>query len=173
MTRRRSRPWIPVVLATLGLVIALGLRPVSTREIVAGYVLALTAVALLHLTRSAHGLDPWLQPSSELERALSARPESRARPAELIRVQQRLTLGSANAEHLHTRLLPLLRDAAAARLASRHDVDLARRPDRARALLGDDAWELLRPDRPPPADPFGPGVPLRRIAAVLDAIESV
>jgi hypothetical protein len=173
MTPRRRGPAVLAVLATLGLVVALALGPVSRREILAGYVLALAALGLLQLTRIARGEDPWLRAPSGLEAALASRGESRQRPAELIRVERELTLGSSTAEHLHTRLAPLLRDAAAARLASRHNVDLARHPDQAHALLGDAAWELVRPDRPAPADPNAPGLPLRRIAAVLDAIESV
>jgi hypothetical protein len=172
VTRRRRGPLVSAVLATLGLVVALGLRPVSEREILAAYVLALAALALLELTRIARGVDPWLRPPSEIEGALSRRGESRMRPAELIRVERELTLGSANAEQLHLRLVPLLREAAAARLAA-HDVELSRHPGRARELLGDRTWELVRPDRPAPDDPTGPGLSLRQVAAALDAIEAV
>jgi len=170
---RPRRPLVPVVLVTLGLVAALGAHPVSTREILAGYVLALAAIALLNLTRAARGEESWLRAPSELERALAPHPMSRVRPAELIRIERELTLGTASAEHLHARLLPLLRAAADARLAAQHDVDLTRQPDRARALLGDEAWEVVRPDRPEPADRNSPGMPLRRIAAVLDTIERI
>ena len=166
------RALVASALATLGLVIALAARPISTREIVAGYVLALAAIALLHLTRVARGDDPWLRSPSAFERALVPRPEPRVRPAELIRVERELTLGSASAEHFHSRLAPLLRDAAAARLAAR-EVDLERRPDRARELLGDETWELLRPDSPAPADRNARGLPLHRVADVLDRIERV
>ena len=67
-----------------------------------------------------------------------------------MRIEREITLGTSSAGHLHTRLLPLLREAAAARLG----VDLELRPS-ARARLGDDAWELLRPDRPEPDDRNG------------------
>jgi hypothetical protein len=173
MSRRRSQPLVPVGLATLGLVVALALGPVARREILAGYVLALTAVALLYLTRVARGEDPWLRPSSELERALVARGETRMRPAELVNVQRDITLGSTSAGHFHSRLHPMLRDVAAARLAARHNVDLERHPDAARRLLGDEAWELVRPDRDAPDDLYAPGLPLRTLAAVLDRIEGV
>jgi hypothetical protein len=66
-----------------------------------------------------------------------------------------------------------LRTAAAARLASRHGIDLDRRPDAARALLGEEAWEWLRPDRSPPADRFGRGVPRERVTAVIELVESL
>ena len=51
--------------------------------------------------------------------------------------------------------------------------ELERRPEAARALLGEDAWELLRPDRPPPEDRHGPGVPPRRVAALIERVESL
>ena len=158
--------------ATLGLLVALAARPVSTREIVAAYVLALAAIELTHLTRVARGEEPWLRNPSDFERALTQRPGARTRPAELVRIERELTLGAATAEHFQTRLAPLLREAAAARLAA-HEIDLELRPDRARALLGDDVWDLIRPDRPAPAERNAAGPPLRTVAAVIDTIERV
>ena len=84
-----------------------------------------------------------------------------------------LVLGSADADHAHRQLLPLLRATAAARIATRHGFELERRPEEARALLGDDVWELLRPDRPGPKDRHGPGVPHERVAAVIERVESL
>ena len=72
-------------------------------------------------------------------------------------MERELVLGSADADHAHRRLLPLLRGTAAARIAARHGFELERRPDAARALLGEDVWELLRPDRPEPEDRHAPG----------------
>jgi hypothetical protein len=160
-----------LVLVTIGLAVALGLRPISVREILAAYVLSLAAIALAVLTR-LNARDPW-DPISEFERALRPRATERARPPELVRLERELTLASANAGHLHTRLLPLLRDAAAVRLAARRRVDLFRRPGEASAVLGDEAWDLIRPDRPEPRDPQGAGLPFRRIGRLLDAIERI
>jgi hypothetical protein len=163
---RRVR-WL--VLVTIGLAVTLGLRPISVREILAAYVLSLAAIALAVLTR-LNASDPW-DPVSEFARALRPRATERVRPPELVRIERELTLASANAGHLHSRLLPVLRDAAAVRLAARHRVDLVRRPDEARLLLGDERWELLRPDRPEPENTQRPGLSLRRIAGLIDAIE--
>lgn len=164
---RKHAPVGGVVVATIGLFVALGLRPVSTREIVAAYVLALTALALLMIMRIARTGDEWERTTSQLELALAPRKTSRMRPAELVRNERDLTLSVANSGELHTRLLPQLRDVAAARLADRHDLDLRN----AREVLGDDAWQLLRPDRPAPSDRGGPGLPMARIADLLDTIE--
>ena len=88
-------------------------------------------------------------------------------------MERELVLGSADADHAQRRLLPLMRTAAAARIAARHGFELERRPDAARALLGDDVWELLRPDRPEPADRHGRGVPEAQIAAAIARIEAL
>src|SRR5207248_752064 len=47
---------------------------------------------------------------------------------------------------VHYRLRPLVSEIAVARLARRYGIDLARRPERARELLGPRTWELVRPD---------------------------
>ena len=88
-------------------------------------------------------------------------------------MERELVLGIADAEHAQRRLLPLLRSAAAARLAARHGFELERRPEAARDLLGDEVWELLRPDRAEPEDRHGPGVPRDEIAAVIERMESL
>ena len=84
-----------------------------------------------------------------------------------MRIEREITFGTTSAGHLHTRLLPLLREAASARLG----IDFELHPERARAALGDETWELLRPDRPEPADRNAAGLPLRRIRAVVDSLE--
>lgn len=164
------RAHVPVgglVVVTLGLAVALGLRPISTREILAAYVLALAFFALVLLMRIARSGDEWERATSQLELALAPRKETSARPAELVRTERDLMLSAANAGELHTRLLPQLRDVAAARLADRHNLDLPH----ARGVLGEEAWELLRPDRPAPADRGGPGLPLEAIARLVDTVE--
>jgi hypothetical protein len=86
-------------------------------------------------------------------------------------MEREITLGSSSAAHLDGRLLPILREAAAARLAARHKVELAGRPEAARRLLGEDVWELLRPDRPESDDTSASGLPLRRIRDVVETLE--
>ena len=156
--------------ATFGLVVALGVRPVSVSTILAAYVLVLAAIALAALTRLTRAASEW-QAASQFEHALRSENESPVRPPELVRTEREITLGSANAAHMHMRLLPILREAAAARLAAHHNVELDRRPDAARALLGDKAWQLLRPDLPPPEDRNAPGLPLARVRDLVDTLE--
>jgi hypothetical protein len=156
----------------LGLVIALGVRPIPVARILAAYALALAALVLLALTRATNAseaypaesvFEQWLKPASPVN----------VRPPEVVRIEREISLGSASAGHLHRRLLPLLREAARTRLTARHHVDLERRPDEARKLLGEEAWELLRPDRPAPLDPSDVGLPLRTIGALVGTLEQL
>ncbi|HKC78106.1 MAG TPA: hypothetical protein VKB70_06950, partial [Gaiellaceae bacterium] len=110
---------------------------------------------------------------SRFETALRGRVVQAPPPVELLRVDRELELGIASAGSAHHSLLPRLRAAAASRLASRHGVDLERQPDAARALLGEHAWSLLRPDRPEPSDRFARGIPREHVAALIDEVESL
>jgi hypothetical protein len=154
------------------LVVMLGVRPASIEQILSAYVLVLAGIGLAALTRIARGASELPVPS-DFDAALRARIVDPMRPPELARTEREITLGTSSAGNLHRRLLPILREAAAARLSARHNVDLERRPDAARALLGEDAWELLRPDRPEPDDQNGPGIPMRRLRDVVSTLEQL
>ena len=157
-----------VVIATL--VFLLALRPLSTSRALAIWVVLVAALTLLFLVRDSHGDR---RAGTRFEAALRRTRTVAPQPVELLRMERDLELGIAGAGHAHHRLLPILREAAAARLASRHGIELERRPETARALLGEDAWELLRPDRPEPADRFDRGVPRERVAAAIERVESL
>jgi hypothetical protein len=169
MRTERSRILTAAAGVTALLVVMLGIRPVSVRQILAAYVLVLAAVALAALTRIARSASE--TPVSELDTALRPRVVGPTRPSELMRTEREIMLGTSNAWNMHQRLLPILREAAAARLAAGHNVDLARRPEAARKLLGEPTWQQLRPDRPEPADHDGPGLPMRELRAIVDRLE--
>jgi hypothetical protein len=159
---------VPVVTATVALVILLALKPVSTSRAFAIWVVLVAGIALLFLVR--HSRVPH---RSRFEAAFRSREAPAAEQVELERMERELVLGSADALYAHRRFLPLLRAAASARLATRHGVELDRRPEAARELLGEQAWELLRPDRPEPADRHGTGIPPVDVAALIERIESL
>ena len=165
LARRLS---VPVALATVALVVLLALPPVSTSRALAIWAVLVAGIALLLVVR--HSRVPH---HSRFEAALEGRKTAPPQEVELLRMERELVLGSADAVYAQRRFLPLLRAAAAARLASRHGIELDRRPDAARALLGEHAWELLRSDRPEPADRHGPGVPRAHVAALIERIESL
>ena len=157
---------------TLALVIALGIRPVPTERILAAYVLVLAALTLASLVRTVAARQE-SRGASTFARALERRRPAVVRPPELVLVERDIVLGSANAGHFHSRLRPLLRDAAATRLAAHHNVDLDRQPDTARRLLGDDAWAIVRPDLEKPEDLYAPGLPLARLRRVVGTLEAL
>jgi hypothetical protein len=166
MTPERRRIVVPIALATIALAVLLAVRPLPADRIAAGYVLALAAIGLAALTASLSSATSE-QSASQFDRMLTRPAEQPSRPPELVRIEREITLGAASAGHLHMRLLPLLREVASTKLG----VDLELRPERAKTLLGDDAWTLLRPDRPPPEDRTAQGLPLRRIRALVDTLE--
>lgn len=172
MSSERTRITTTFAVVTVALVVMLGIRPVSVHEILAVYVLVLAAVALAALTRVARSSSD-TPPPSQFDAALATRSIDSSRPPELVRTEREITLGLSNATHLHQRLLPILREAAAARLLSGHNVDLQRRPAAAKALLGDDAWELVRPDRPAPVDRNAPGISLRQLRDTIATLEKL
>jgi hypothetical protein len=161
-----------VAFATAVLVVLLGVRPLPAERILAGYVLVLAAIALAALTRIAQP-PAERRAASRFEDALRPRRERPMRPPELVRTERQLTLGMASAGQAHTRLLPLLREASAARLVARHGLELTRRPREAETVLGEDAWELLRPDLPAPEDRSGPGLTFARVEALVARIEQL
>jgi hypothetical protein len=156
------------VVTTIALIVVLGLHPVSASRIAAGYVLALAAIGLDAATRIL-GAESWRERGSLFEHVLSRKPPEASRPSEIVRIEREITLGTTSAGHLDTRLLPLLREAASARLG----IDFDLHPDRAQAALGDETWELVRPDRPQAVDRSAPGLPLRRVRAVIDLLEGL
>jgi hypothetical protein len=166
MRREVRRLALPIVLATIGVVVALGLHPVASATILAAYVLTLGAIGVVLATRvlaSRSATDA----QSAFDAALRRPRQERPRPAELVRMERELTLGLTNAGYLHVRLLPLLREIATGRLG----LDLHRSQDRARLLLGDEVWHLLRPDRPAPVDRNARGASRREIERCVDVLE--
>lgn len=160
MKSEARRVALPFAGATIAFVVLLGVQPFSVPRIVAGYVLALAAIAAASLVRILRAASNTRE-ESPFERALSLKPSAQQRPPELIRIERELLLGIASEGHLHRRLLPLLREAAAARNGL------------SRARLGDDAWELLRADRPAPTDRTAPGIPMRRLRDLVARLESL
>ena len=133
------------------------------------YLLALGGVLLLALVRATRARAPLARVSS-YERALAdlrlRRPDS-GEPA----IARDIELSAANAMHFHTRLRPVLREIAAHRLRSRYGVDLDAEPARARELLASAAWDVVRPDRPTPADRLGRGPSPADVRRIVEELE--
>ena len=72
----------------------------------------------------------------------------------------------------HYRLRPHLVSVATHRLAG-HGVQLEAQPDRARQLLGEEAWDLVRPDRLPPERRNDRGQDLTRLRRVVERLDAL
>jgi hypothetical protein len=110
--------------------------------LVCGLVLWLSIAALRRAFPPVGGL-------RAARRARRRRPEPTRSLAEL---ENLAALGVADALDFHVRLRPRLHALAAGLLAGRRGIALDDEPDRARALLGAETWELVRRDAPSPDD---------------------
>ena len=135
------------------------------------YLVAIGGVLLLALVRTTRLKAPPPSPS-RFERALTAMRLGPPDTGELTLVRE-LDLSVLSAFHLHVRLRPVLREIAAQRLRVKYGVDLDREPGRAQELIGAEAWELVRPQRPPPADRLAHGPTLASLDLVVTELEEI
>lgn len=161
-----ARALVLPTLALLGIaLVAPGRLEVAVRIYALVLCAAVIVILLLALRRAYPDETALDQPT--------ARAARRTPPAGLDRVEHETVLAVAGAFDLHYRLVPRLRALAAGLLSSRRSVSLADAPDAARSILGEDAWELVRPDRPAPDDRLAQGLPARELALVVDALEGI
>jgi len=167
--RARAVKWGVVVTAGAGIAALAGS---GVNAIVLDvYLLCIGAVVLLALVRTTRTYAVTAR-ASAFDTALAAmrRPPAESGEPTLVR---ELELSTYNAFHFHARLRPLLRDIAAHRLRSRYGVELDTEAARARELVGREAWEVVRLDRPPPADRMGAGPTLAELDVVVDELEAL
>lgn len=163
----RAVEWIS--LPTVALVVTLVIAP--DRAALAIHVwllvmLGLAFVALLSIVNDAYptGHSPFLASLAQASQAVQ-------RPASLARTERELSMAGASSFDVHFRLRPVLVDLAMDLLASRRGIDLQREPERARAALGDPAWEVVRPDRPEPQERNDPGMQTPELDRVITSLE--
>jgi hypothetical protein len=105
----------------------------------------------------------------ERPRRRPAGPQSQ-RPVELERLEWMVGSGRHTAGDVQVRVRPVLRGIAGA-LLRRQGVRLDAEPEQARALLGDELWELVRPGRPRPSDHRAPGLELGALERLVERLE--
>jgi hypothetical protein len=93
-------------------------------------------------------------------------------PAQLVRLERMVRWSASSGQDVHNALRPVLLEIAEARLA-RRGLRLDRDAAEARRLLGPAAWELVRPNRPPPRDPAAMGVATPDLEAIVHALEGL
>jgi hypothetical protein len=156
-------------LATIGAAVALFVTSGFARTVIDVYLLAVGGVLLLALYRVARTLGR-VRPRSAFDQALAA---MRADPPHVpsVAVEREIELSRLNSFHHYMRMRPVLRQIAAYRLRVHFGVDLDREPARARELVPSRAWEIVRPDCPPPEDRLAPGPTVAAQRDVLDELE--
>lgn len=168
-----TRGLLPVVgfglLATLLAIIALVVAP-ERRDVIADlYILSLGGIAVLRLvglTRRTRAAGE----RSEFDDALESKGLGAVRIAERDKLARAVELGTQTAFDLHFRLRPELVEIARNRLAAR-GISLGDER-RARGVLGDEAWELLRP-RGMPDKRNAPGISTDQLGRLVGALERI
>jgi hypothetical protein len=153
-------------------VVLLVYSSVPRQRLLDGYVLFIGSLLLLGLVR-ATSLAGRSGEASLYEIALGRRERPPERPGELEKLEREVTLAAASSFDVHFRLRPVLREIAAHRLAAQRGADLDRGSPDVREALGEELWDLVRPDREPPEDRFGPGFPLTRLRRALERLERI
>jgi len=133
------------------------------------YFLGMGGVLLLALVRTTReGGSTGL---SDFDRTLEEMSRRRPSDSGELTLVNEVEQSSASALHLHVRLRPILREIAAHRLWMRFGVDLDREQERARELVGANAWELVRPERLPPSDRLARGPAPADLRVVVEELE--
>ena len=167
---RRSLRWMSVgILVTLAYLVARAIAPGRRDLLLDAYVLALGSIAslaLLSSVRRASGSDV----DSPLDEALARPPGQAPRLPELERLEREVSFAASTEFDLHFRLRPLVTEIVEPRL-ERHGLRLESSSTGARELLGEELWDLVRPDREPPANRNAPGPGLDSVERIVDRVE--
>jgi hypothetical protein len=157
--------------ATVALALALDRGPHERGLALAAY---LDFVCMLALAGVAATIASVLPAARVLHRA-PRRPRTAPmppRPEPLATLERELGGSEHEGFELPARFIALVRQIAAAALARRHGVVLEREPGRARELLGERVWNVIRDD-PPPPERLVSGLPLAEFGVIVDDLEAV
>jgi hypothetical protein len=159
-----------LVVPTVALAAIVAFAPGRTGLAVRVYALVLCGAALMLVLAALRRSYPRATP---LRAAARHAGPSRPVPGSLARFEQETALGVAGSFDLHFRLRPRLRRLAADLLDARRGVSLDDERGRAAALLGEETWELVRADRPPPEDRLGKGLPINELRPIVESLERI
>lgn len=112
-----------------------------------------------------------LLPGLAAKRARADKPPPPSRPKQLVTLERLVSNAETSTVHVHAYLRPLLAEIASHRLAARGQ-PLARMPEAVRGeILGEQLWDIVRPERPFPEDRYGPGVSSCDLSAMVEVLE--
>jgi hypothetical protein len=159
-----------LVLPTLALVVVAAFLPGRVELATRLYALLLCGLALLLAIAVLRETYP---PAAPLRpKRPRARQQHEPVPT-LAQIAEETAIGAGGPFDLHQRLRPRLRELATWLLAARRGISLDGDPESARAILGEETWELVRKDRPPPPDRAGGRVSPTALTRVVDSLERV
>jgi len=159
-------------IAAAGLIVARVVEPGRKALELDVFVLAVGAMIVLAAVLATRQAYP-VGEGSALAEALEDEPRQPVRPPELERTERLLTMAATTAFDLHFRLRPILRDVAEQRLADRQGLRLDSGDPRVEEALGEELWELVRPDREAPTRRFVPGLERAGIRRVIERLERI
>ena len=159
------------VLASIALVLARFAQPGRFALELDVYILVVGGLALFQVVMATREAYPRAARSS-LAEALDRELPGPLRPPELERLERELTLGASTAFDLHYRLRPTLRDIAGERLASQ-GLRLDGGGAAVEQALGEELWEIVRPDREPPLRRFASGISPDGARRVIERLEAL
>jgi hypothetical protein len=166
MTRRQLV--VAVLALTLARLTAYAAGQPSAAVADRAYVLGLAAAVLSTLVTAISRRTTPPGPTA-LDDAAQPDDEPNPRPVRLVALEDLAAFGADKAQGAHFHLRPYVRDLVAHRLRGR-GIDLDTDP-RVPGILGPVAWDLVRPDRPAPADGRRPGLDDASVRALTDALE--
>jgi hypothetical protein len=161
----------PLLPPTIALTVALAIAPERAELEAHVWLVVVLGFALVLLRRSVRSTYP--PAASPFLRSLDGPRARIERPASLLRVEREVSMARASAFDVHFRLRPTVWNLATELLAFRRGIDLNRDPEPSQAVLGDDLWELVRPDRPQPPQRDAPGIDVERLERVVTALERI
>jgi hypothetical protein len=155
------------VLAAFGLLVARFFLPGYFATELDIFILTVGGLALFLAVAATRGAYP-PQRRSALAAALERDLPSDERPPELERLERELPMATETAFDFHARLRPVVREIAGMRLASR-GLSLEEGED----VLGEEVWEIVRPERRPPTDRHADGIPPGALRLVVERLETL
>jgi hypothetical protein len=170
--KRMLQTWaFLATLATGGLFLARFAQPGRFALELDVYILVVGGLALFQVVTATRDAYPRAARSA-LAEALAREPPGPLRPLELERLERELTLAASTAFDLHYRLRPTLREIAGERLANR-GLRLDGGGAEVEEALGEELWELVRPDREPPVRRFASGISPQGARRVIERLEAL
>jgi hypothetical protein len=165
MKRLAVRLSVTALAATVALVLILDLGARRRGLVVAVYLDVLCALVLIWLAAAVRSALPQ---GRELNRpARAPRPGKAPRPPQLEWLERQVGHARDYGYEIPSQFRPVIRNIAATALWRRHSVVLESDPDRARELVGEHVWQVIRPDDPVTELPRGG---FRALVAELEAI---